>query len=58
VRYRKDHQPLGKGDLDVNHFLNILIEANFDGPIIFELSSAEALESLAYIRKNHPELLD
>ncbi len=38
--YGKDHQPLGTGDLDVARLLKRLEEANYKGPIIFELSSA------------------
>lgn len=50
IGYGKDHQVLGTGDLDVARFLDRLVEAGFDGPIIFELTVEEALASLAYIR--------
>jgi len=50
IGYGKDHQPLGSGDLDVARFLNRLASAGFDGPVIFELQTDEALASLAYIR--------
>lgn len=43
--YGKDHQPLGNGDLDVPRLLNRLKQANFAGPLIFELTVAEALAS-------------
>lgn len=56
--HRKDHQALGKGDLDVDRFLNMLLEANFEGPIIFELSAQEAIESMEYIRKIRPDCID
>jgi sugar phosphate isomerase/epimerase len=49
IGYGKDHQPLGSGDLDVARFLSRLESAAFDGPVIFELSTNEALDSLAFI---------
>lgn len=55
IGYGKDHQTLGKGDLDVGRFLDRLSETQFDGPIIFELSTNEAIESLAVIQKLRPE---
>jgi sugar phosphate isomerase/epimerase len=58
IGYSKDHQALGKGELDVNRFLNILLESNFEGPIIFELSAQEAIESMEYIRKIRPDFID
>jgi len=57
IGYGKDHQPLGQGDLDVARFLERLVAANFDGPIIFELSLEGALDSLDVIRSLRPELL-
>ena len=50
--YGKDHQPLGSGDLDVKVFLKRLKHANFVGPIIFELTIADAQASLAYIKEH------
>lgn len=50
IGYGKDHQPLGRGDLDVGRFLARLVQAGWDGPIIFELSVAQALASLEMIR--------
>jgi sugar phosphate isomerase/epimerase len=58
IGYQKDHQALGKGDLDVARFLDRLQEANFKGPIIFELSVQEALDSIDYIRDLRPDYLD
>lgn len=55
--YGKDHQALGKGDLDVVQLLAKLNKVGFDGPIIFELTVEEALESLEVIRKCSPESL-
>jgi len=46
----KDHIPLGEGDLPVCEFLTALQENNFDGPIVFELSTKAALKSLEYIK--------
>ena len=50
IGYGKDHQSLGRGDLDVARLLKRLSSADFTGPIIFELSTAEARASLEYIR--------
>jgi len=49
--YGKDHQPLGKGDLDVPRFFNRLKEANFTGTIVFELTVAEALASMQVVKE-------
>jgi len=57
IGYGKDHQALGKGDLDVGQFLDRLTEANFTGPVIFELTVDQALESLDVIRSLRPEAL-
>jgi sugar phosphate isomerase/epimerase len=50
IRYGQDHRPLGTGDLDVARFLGRLEEAGFQGPLIFELTVPEALQSLEAIR--------
>jgi sugar phosphate isomerase/epimerase len=57
IGYGKDHQPLGRGDLDVGRLLDRLAEARFDGPIIFELPVQEALASLEVIRTVRPRVL-
>ncbi len=57
IGYGKDHQALGMGDLDVGRFLDRLVEVNFTGPVIFELSLQQALESLDVICSIRPELL-
>ncbi|MFH1633831.1 MAG: cobamide remodeling phosphodiesterase CbiR [Chloroflexota bacterium] len=57
IGYGKDHQALGKGDLDVVRLLDRLSEANYTGPVIFELTVEEALDSLEVIRAVRPELL-
>jgi sugar phosphate isomerase/epimerase len=51
IGYGKDHQALGKGDLDVSRLLDRLSEAEFTGPIVFELSIDDALSSIQYIHK-------
>jgi len=48
--YGKDHQALGKGDLDVGRLLGRLAEADFAGPLVFELTVGEALASMEVIR--------
>jgi sugar phosphate isomerase/epimerase len=50
IGYGKDHQALGKGDLDIARLLNRLEAARWNGPVIFELSVPEALASLETIQ--------
>jgi sugar phosphate isomerase/epimerase len=57
IVYGQDHQPLGTGDLQVGAFLDRLAEAQFNGPLIFELTVEEALASLEVIRKVRPGVL-
>jgi sugar phosphate isomerase/epimerase len=47
--YGLDHQVLGRGDLDLKRFLERLEEAHFEGPVIFELTVEQALESLRQV---------
>ena len=56
IGYGKDHQELGRGDLDIHKFLDELDNLNFSGPIIFELSVPAALSSLQTIFKARPDL--
>jgi sugar phosphate isomerase/epimerase len=49
LRDGEDHRTLGLGDLDVARFLARLDASRFDGPVIFELNTSEALQSLAVI---------
>jgi len=49
---RKDHLPLGKGDLPVKELFQLLRDYNFSGPLVFELTLREAIESLEYLKKN------
>lgn len=58
IGYGQDHQALGKGDLDVGRFLDRLAQANWDGPIIFELSVEQAQASLDVIRSLRPEVVE
>ena len=53
--YGKDHRPLGAGDLDVGALLDRLAQADFRGPLIFELRVEEALASLETIRAIRPQ---
>ena len=55
--YPIDHNALGTGDMPVREFLMELVRDDFKGPIIFELSSQEVVESLKYIEKIVPEAL-
>lgn len=57
IGYGKDHQPVGKGDLDIGRFLDQLHTASFNGPIIFELQVKEALDSLQIIQSQRPNYL-
>ncbi len=50
IGYGLDHQPLGRGDLDVGRLFGRLAEVGFNGPIIFELTVEEALASLEVVR--------
>ena len=52
-----DHLSLGEGDLAVEWFLGQLEEADFSGPVIFELTIEEAHTSLEVIRARCPDLL-
>ena len=50
IGYGLDHQALGKGDLDLPCFLDRLHQADYRGPIIFELGVEDALASLQAVR--------
>ena len=50
IGYGLDHQPLGKGGLDVGRFLQRLELAGFNGPLVFELREDEARQSLDHLR--------
>ncbi len=55
--YGEDHKPLGRGDLELGRFLDRLAQANYPGPLVFELNVNEALESLEVIRSIRPDTL-
>ena len=55
--YGEDHKPLGTGDLELGAFLDKLTTANFSGPLVFELSVEEALQSLSVIRSIRPDVI-
>jgi sugar phosphate isomerase/epimerase len=57
IGYGKDHAPLGTGDVDVPRLLRSLEDASYKGLIIFELTVAQAKQSLDYIRKVYPTAL-
>jgi len=57
IGYGKDHQTLGQGDLDLPRFLDRLHQANYSGPIVFELRTDQALASLEVIRSMRPQYL-
>lgn len=55
--YGEDHKPLGSGDLDVGRLLDRLAQANFTGPLVFELNVDEALRSMQVLRSLRPQYL-
>ena len=57
IVYGKDHQALGKGDLDLGRLLDRLHGAGYGGPLVFELTVPEALASLEVVRRLRPEYL-
>ena len=53
-----DHKPLGKYELPTKELLNFLNKKQFPGPLVYELSLEEANESMNYIKKNVPKVLE
>jgi len=53
-----DHNALGTGDMPVREFLMELVKDDFKGPLIFELSSDEVVQSLNHIEQVVPEALE
>ncbi len=53
--YGEDHKPLGTRDLELGRFLDRLAEANYQGPLVFELTVDEALESLKVVESVRPQ---
>lgn len=52
-----DHKPLGKHELPVKELLSFLDKKNFSGPLVYELTLDEAIESMKYIKKILPEVI-
>jgi sugar phosphate isomerase/epimerase len=57
IGYGNDHQALGRGDLDIGSLFDRLSAEKFDGPVIFELTLAEAKESMSVIQALRPEMI-
>lgn len=55
--YGEDHKPLGRGDLELGRFLDRLAEADYQGPLVFELTLSEALQSLQVVKSVRPGLV-
>jgi len=51
-----DHSALGTGKNFPPEFLNLIYQKNFNGPVVFELTKDETIESIEYIRKNAPQI--
>ena len=54
---RIDHKSLGKHDLPVKELLLKLHKKKFKGPLVFELTLQEALDSMEYIKEHVPEVM-
>jgi sugar phosphate isomerase/epimerase len=57
IVYGKDHQALGRGDLELGRFLDRLHAGGYGGPLVFELTVPEAVASLEAVRRVRPEYL-
>jgi sugar phosphate isomerase/epimerase len=53
--YGEDHKPLGTRDLELGRFLDRLAAANYQGPLVFELTVEEALQSLKVVDSVRPQ---
>ena len=53
---RRDHLPIGSGDLPVSEFMGYLDKKGFKGPVVFELAFHEAKHSLETIRDKCPRI--
>jgi len=51
-----DHSALGTGKNFPPDFLNMIHRKNFEGPVVFELTQGETIQSINYIRKNAPQI--
>lgn len=54
VTIRRDHLPLGEGDLPLGEFMNRLQAREFRGPIVFELSLRDSKKSLDVLKNLCP----
>jgi sugar phosphate isomerase/epimerase len=57
VSVTDDHLAIGTGDLPVHDFMIELVKDDFNGPMIFELTTDEVKQSLQTIRSLVPEAL-
>lgn len=53
---RRDHLPIGDGNLPISELMDYLDEKGFKGPIVFELTFDEAKRSLETIRERCPRV--
>ncbi|MFX0046670.1 MAG: cobamide remodeling phosphodiesterase CbiR [Candidatus Hermodarchaeota archaeon] len=51
-----DHRALGTGKNFPPNFLNLLHHKSFNGPVVFELTKDETIESIKYIREKAPQI--
>jgi len=51
-----DHSALGTGKNFPPEFLNLIYQKNFDGPVVFELTKDETIQSIKYIREKAPQI--
>jgi sugar phosphate isomerase/epimerase len=51
-----DHSALGTGKNFPPEFLNIINQKNFNGPVVFELTKDETIESIKYIKEKAPQI--
>ncbi len=56
VTVHRDHIALGEGEMPVRDFMMELFRDSFAGPLVFELTTAEAEQSLAKIAREAPEV--
>ncbi|MFX0108912.1 MAG: TIM barrel protein, partial [Candidatus Hodarchaeota archaeon] len=54
----QDHLAIGTGELPIKEFLMELKKDSFEGPLIFELTTEQIIESLHNIREVVPEVLE
>lgn len=58
IPVHEDHLALGDGEMPVEKFLSEICNDDFDGPLIFELTTEQAKQSLDLIEKLVPEALE